>query len=265
MQPFDRATKAFDLTGKTALVTGGNGGIGLGMAKGLGQAGASIAVAGRDEKKNAEALAQLKELGIAAIAVKADLKEEKSCRRMVEEAAQKLGRLDILVNNAGMNIRKAPQDLPFEAWREVLATNLDSAFVASQAAYPHLKQAAAGGSSAKIINTGSMMSIFGAAYLAPYAASKAGIVQLTKALACAWAKDNIQVNAVLPGWIDTALTRKARVELEGLNERVLSRTPAGRWGEAADMAGIAVFLAAPASDFVTGAAIPVDGGYSSLG
>src|SRR5262249_54822281 len=115
------------------------------------------------------------------------------------------------------------------------------------------------------INTGSMMSIFGAAYLAAYAASKAGIVQLTKALACAWAKDNIQVNAVLPGWIDTALTQRARVELQGLHERVLSRTPAARRGEPDDLSGIAVFLASPASDFVTGAAIPVDGGYSSLG
>src|SRR5258705_9448655 len=152
----------FDLKGKGALVTGGNGGIGLGMAKGLAMAGANIAVAGRDEKKNSAAVAQLKGLGITAIAVQADLKDEKSCRRMVEEAAQKLGRLDILVNNAGMNIRKPPQELSFESWREVLAVNLDSAFVASQAAYPHLKRAGAG----KIINTGSMMSIFGAAYLA---------------------------------------------------------------------------------------------------
>ncbi len=253
--------KTFDLEGKCALVTGGNGGIGLGMAKGLAQAGAAVAIAGRDEKKNAEALRELKSLGVTALAVKADLHDEKGCRSMVAEAAEKLGRLDILLNNAGMNIRKPPQDLPFQAWREVLATNLDSAFVASQAAYPHLKRAGGG----KIINTGSMMSIFGAAYLAAYAASKGGIVQLTKALACAWAKDNIQVNAVLPGWIDTAMTQKARVELEGLNERVLTRTPAGRWGTPADMAGIAVFLASPASDFITGTAIPVDGGYSSQG
>ena len=257
--------KSLDLKGRAALVTGGNGGIGLGMAKGLAAAGAAVAVAGRDEAKNAQAMKALEELGATAIAVTADLQDEKSCRRMVEEAADRLGRLDILVNNAGMNIRKPPQDLPFEAWRQVLATNLDSAFVAAQAAYPHLKRAAAGGSSGKVINTGSMMSIFGAAYLAAYAASKGGIVQLTKALACAWAKDNIQVNAVLPGWIDTAMTQRARVELEGLNERVLTRTPAGRWGTPADMAGIAVFLASPASDFVTGTAIPVDGGYSSQG
>src|SRR4051812_14852480 len=141
MKTFDR--QAFDLKGRAALVTGGNSGIGLGMAKGLAQAGASIAIAGRDETKNTKAVAELKEIGITAIAVKADVKDEKACRRMVEEAAQKLGRLDILINNAGMNIRKPPHELSFESWREVLAVNLDSAFVASQAAYPHLKRAAA--------------------------------------------------------------------------------------------------------------------------
>jgi 2-dehydro-3-deoxy-D-gluconate 5-dehydrogenase len=248
----------FDLQGKVALVTGGNGGIGLGMAKGLAEAGATVVIAGRDVDKNAAAV---KALGGKASSVEGDLKDEKSCRRIVEETAQKAGRLDILVNNAGMNIRKAPQDLPFAAWREVLAVNLDSAFVCSQVAHPHFKRAGGG----KVINTGSMMSIFGAAYLSAYAASKGGIVQLTKALATAWAKDRIQVNAVLPGWIDTNMTQRARVELEGLNERVLSRTPAGRWGEPADLAGIAVFLASPASDFITGTAIPVDGGYSVQG
>jgi 2-deoxy-D-gluconate 3-dehydrogenase len=251
----------FDLKGKAALVTGGNGGIGLGMAKGLAQAGAAIAIVGRDAAKNADAVAQLKAAGARAISLKVDLRDEKACRAMADDAAAQLGRLDILVNNAGMNIRKPPQDLTLEEWRTVMDTNLTSAFVASQAAYPHLKRAGGG----KIINIGSMMSIFGGGYLAPYAASKGGIVQLTKALASAWAKDNIQVNAVLPGWIDTALTQRARVELTGLNERVLSRTPAGRWGEPADLAGIAVFLCASASDFVTGTAIPVDGGYSVQG
>jgi 2-deoxy-D-gluconate 3-dehydrogenase len=255
----------FDLKGKAALVTGGNGGIGLGMAKGLAQAGAAVAIAGRDEKKSAQAVEQLKALGVDAFSINANLRDEKSARAAVDQAASKFGRLDILVNNAGMNIRKAPQELSLEDWNTVMETNLTSAFICSQAAYPHLKKSATGGKSGKIINIGSMMSIFGGAYLAPYAASKAGIVQLTKALAAAWAKDNIQVNAVLPGWIDTDLTRRARVELQGLNERVLSRTPAGRWGEAADLSGIAVFLASPASDFITGTGIPVDGGYSSLG
>jgi len=260
MKTFE-TSRAFDLGGKAALVTGGNGGIGLGMAKGLAQAGASIAVAGRDEKKNAEAVRQLEAFSVKAVALKTDLRDEKACRAMVDEAAQKLGRLDILVNNAGMNVRKPPQELALEDWKEVMDTNLTSAFIASQAAYPHLKRSGAG----KIINIGSMLSIFGLSHLAPYGASKGGIVQLTKALACAWAKDNIQVNAVLPGWIDTALTQRARKELAGLHERVLSRTPAGRWGEPADLAGIAVFLSCAASDFITGAAIPVDGGYSSQG
>src|SRR5688572_11033130 len=250
----------FDLKGRVALVTGGNGGIGLGMAKGLAQAGAAIAVAGRDAKKNADAVAQLKEAGAKAVALQVDLRDEKACRAMPDQAADQLGRLDILVNNAGMNIRKPPQDLTLEEWKTVLDTNLTSAFVASQAAYPHLKKA--GG---KILNIGSMMSIFGGSYLAPYAASKGGVVQLTKSLAAAWAKDNIQVNAILPGWIDTAMTQKAREVLTGLHERVLARTPAARWGEPADLAGTAVFLCSAASDFVTGTAIPVDGGYSALG
>jgi 2-deoxy-D-gluconate 3-dehydrogenase len=251
----------FDLKGRAALVTGGNGGIGLGMAQGLAQAGAAIAIAGRDQSKNSAALAQLRDLGVKAVALKADLRDEKSCRAMVEQAAEKLGRLDILVNNAGINIRKAPQDYTLEEWHEVMDTNLTSAFVASQAAYAHLKRAGRG----KIVNIGSMMSIFGGGYLSPYGASKGAIVQLTRSLASAWARDNIQVNAILPGWIDTALTRRAREELKGLDERVLSRTPAGRWGEPADLAGIAVFLCSAASDFVTGTAIPVDGGYSSQG
>jgi len=247
---------SFDLTGKAALVTGGNGGIGLAMARALAQAGAALAIAGRDAGKNAAAAAELKALPIAC-----DLKDADACRAMVDEAAGRLGRLDILVNNAGTNIRKAPQDYSVAEWREVLDTNLTSAFVASQAAYPHMRRAGGG----KIVNIGSMMSLFGASFAAPYGASKGGVVQLTRSLAAAWAKDHIQVNAVLPGWIDTALTRRAREEVAGLHERVLARTPAGRWGTPEDLGGIAVFLASAASHFVTGTAIPVDGGYSSLG
>jgi 2-deoxy-D-gluconate 3-dehydrogenase len=180
---------------------------------------------------------------------------------MVARTVEQLGRVDILVNNAGTNVRKQPQEYTLEEYNTVLETNLTSAFLCSQAAYPEMKRAGGG----KIINTGSMMSIFGAPFAAPYAASKGGIVQLTKALATAWAKDNIQVNAVLPGWIDTDLTRQARQQVAGLHDRVVARTPAGRWGIPEDHAGIAVFLASAASDFVTGTAIPVDGGYSVLG
>jgi 2-deoxy-D-gluconate 3-dehydrogenase len=251
----------FDLTGKVALVTGGNGGIGLGMARGLGEAGAAILVVGRNGAKNDAAVAALAAAGVDAAAATADVTDEVAVAEMVETAMSRWGRLDILVNNAGINIRKEPQDLSLAEWRTVLDTNLTSAFICSQAVYPHM----VAGGGGKIINIGSMMSIFGAAFTPAYASSKGGIVQLTKATATAWAKDNIQVNTVLPGWIDTDLTRRGRREIEGLHEKVLARTPAERWGEAADLAGIAVFLAASASDFVTGTAIPVDGGFSVQG
>ncbi len=247
----------FDLSGRVAIVTGGNGGIGLGMARGLAAAGARVVIAGRDKAKNEAAARELP----GALAVEADVTREESCRALIAAAVEKFGRLDILINNAGINIRKRPEEYSLEEWNTVLATNLSSAFLCSQAAYPAMVNSGGG----KIINTGSMMSIFGAAYAVPYAASKGGIVQLTRALATAWAKDNIQVNAVLPGWIDTELTRRAREQVPGLHDRVLARTPAGRWGVPDDHAGIAVFLASRASNFVTGAAIPVDGGFSVQG
>jgi 2-deoxy-D-gluconate 3-dehydrogenase len=252
--------KLFDLTGKVAIVTGGNGGIGLGMARGLAQAGAAIAVVGRNAAKSADAVAQLKQSGAKAIAVSADVTEKEAVAAMVERVARDLGRIDILVNNAGISIRKPPHVLDITEWNSVIATNLTSAFLCSQAVYPAM--IAAGGG--KVINIGSMMSIFGASFASAYAASKGGIVQFTRACAVAWAPDNIQVNAVLPGWIDTDLTKRARQEVDGLHDRVLARTPAARWGGIDDFAGIAVFLASPASDFVTGTAIPVDGGYSVM-
>jgi len=252
---------AFDLKGRVAVVTGGNGGIGLGMARGMAAAGAAIVVAGRNREKSARAVTELEGLGAQAVAIEVDVADEASVNALIRASAERWGRLDVLVNNAGTNIRKPPQDLTLDDWRQVLDTNLTSAFLASRAAYPIMKAQGGG----KIINTGSMMSIFGASFAPAYAASKGGMVQFTKALATAWARDNIQVNAVLPGWIDTELTERARREVPGLHERVLARTPAGRWGVGDDLAGIAVFLAGRASDFVTGTAIPVDGGYSSQG
>ena len=253
--------RLFDLKGRVAIVTGGNGGIGLGMARGMAEAGARIVVAGRNRDKNARAVAELASLGAEAMAVEVDVTQPASVAAMVARSRERFGRVDVLVNNAGTNIRKRPEEYSLEEWKFVMDTNLTSAFVASHAAYPHLKRAGGG----KIINIGSMMSIFGAAFVAPYGASKGGIVQLTRALACAWARDNIQVNAVLPGWIDTALTQRARKDIPGLNENVMRRTPAGRWGVPADLSGIAVFLSSAASDVVTGTAIPVDGGYSVQG
>jgi 2-deoxy-D-gluconate 3-dehydrogenase len=248
----------FDLTGRVAVVTGGNGGIGLGMARGLAASGASVAVAARNAEKAEAALA---ELGDRSAFIALDVADEASCRAMIDRAAERFGRLDILVNNAGTSIRKPPEAYTAAEWHAVLDTNLTGAFLCSQAAHPVMKRNGGG----KIINIGSMFALFGSAYAAPYAASKGALVQLTKSLAAAWASDNIQVNAVLPGWIDTQLTRDARQQVAGLHERVLARTPAGRWGVPEDLAGIAVFLASPASDFITGAAIPVDGGFSAMG
>src|SRR5215468_902180 len=248
----------FDLTGRVAVVTGGNGGIGLGMARGLARAGARVVVAARNEHKSSVAVKELKALGSNALAIATDVTDEQSVNTLAAAVAGECGRLDILINNAGVNIRAPAHDLRLEQWQQVLDTNLTSAFLCARAVHPHMKRAGAG----KIMNIGSMLSIFGASFAPAYGASKGGIVQLTKSLATAWAKDNIQVNAVLPGWIDTELTKRAREEVAGLNSLVLMRTPAKRWGLPDDLSGVAVFLAAPASNFVTGAAIPVDGGYS---
>jgi len=250
----------FDLTGKVAIVTGGNGGIGLGIAQGLAQAGARIVVVGRNATKSESAKSQIeKATGAAALVVTADVSRPDHVDRAVVESLNHFGRIDILFNNAGINIRKQPEALALSEWQEVLDTNLTSAFLMSKAVYAAMKSSRGG----KIVNIGSMASIFGSSFASAYAATKGGIVQLTKSLALAWAKDNIQVNAILPGWFDTELTQKAREQVPGLHERVLARIPQGRWAEPADMAGTAVWLASRASDYVTGVAIPVDGGYTS--
>jgi 2-dehydro-3-deoxy-D-gluconate 5-dehydrogenase len=254
-------SKLFDLGGKVAIVTGGNGGIGLGMARGLAEAGANVVIVGRNETKSDAAAAELSRHGVKAISVVADVTDKAAVTAMVERTLRELRRIDILVNNAGINIRKAPHALELDEWDSVIKTNLTSAFLCSQAVYPAMKAVGGG----KIINIGSMMSIFGASFAPAYAASKGGIVQFTRSCAVAWAADNIQANAVLPGWIDTDLTRRARQEIDGLHDKVLARTPAARWGGIDDFAGIAVFLASSASDFVTGTAIPIDGGFSVMG
>ncbi len=251
----------FDLSGRVAIVTGGNGGLGLGMARGLAKAGAAIAIAARREDKAKAAVAELRGHGVRSRFYPLQVSSAASCREMVEHVVSDFGRCDILINNAGTTVRKRPEQISEGEWREVLDTNLGGALFCVQAVYPHMRAAARG----KIVNIGSMYSIFGAPVVAPYAASKGGLVQLTRSLACAWAADNIQVNAILPGWINTDLTRRAREQIAGLHDSVLARTPAGRWGEPDDLAGAAVFLCSAASDFVTGVALPVDGGFSVRG
>jgi 2-dehydro-3-deoxy-D-gluconate 5-dehydrogenase len=249
----------FDLRGKVALVTGGNGGIGLGIARGLAQAGADVAIAARNLDKSQAATSQLQQLGTRAIAVRVDVTDAGQVQLMVEQTTRALGGVDILVANAGTSVRKPPESLTLDEWRLVMEANLTGVFGCCQAAYPELKRRGGG----KIVTIGSMASLFGMGYSAAYAASKGGVVQLTRSLAMAWAPDNIQVNSILPGWIDTDLTRAARDSVAGLNENVLRRTPAGRWGQPNDLVGAAVFLCSRASDFVTGIILPVDGGFSS--
>src|SRR5436190_412697 len=200
------------------------------MGRGLAEAGATVVVAARNREKSGRAVDELRGLGAEAEAIEVDVADEGSVEALVKATLARFGRLDVLVNNAGMNIRKPVESLALAEWRQVIDVNLTSAFLASRACHPVMKKQGGG----KVINIGSMMSIFGASFASAYAASKGGMVQFTKALAAAWARDNIQVNAVLPGWIDTELTEGARREVPGLHERVLARTPAGRCGAGGD-------------------------------
>ena len=251
--------KLFDLTGKVAVVTGGNGGIGLGIAMGLAGAGANIVIAARSVEKTAQALENIRALGVEAHGITVDVTQEPAIQRIVTSTIDHMGRLDILVNNSGIAIRAQPQELTAAQWDSVVDVNLRAAFLASKAAYAQMVKAGGG----KVINVGSMYSIFGSDWGAPYAASKGGLVQLTKSLAVAWAKDNIQVNAVLPGWIVTDLTRGIQDADPNRYDNINRRIPTGRWGEPSELAGAAVFLASTASDYVTGATLAIDGGYSS--
>ena len=253
--------KLFNLTDKVALITGGNGGIGFAMAKAIGEAGATVVIAGRNEDKNKKSIEELNSLNVKCKSLIVDVVNENSCNQLIEDVVQIYGRLDILINNAGTNIRKRPEEYELKEWTSIIDTNLVSTFTCSKAAFKHFNSINSG----KIINIGSMHSLFGAPLGSAYSASKGGVVQLTKSLANTWAKDNIQVNAVLPGYIDTTLTRQARVDIPELQKRVEERTPAGRWGNPDDLGGIAIFLSSDASNYVTGTAIPVDGGYSING
>ena len=248
----------FDLTGKVAIVTGGNGSLGLGMALGLDGAGADLVVAARDKDKNADAVKQIEGLGVRAVAIPVDVSQEADVVGMVTDTVNALGRVDILVNNAGISVRKQPQDISIDEWDRILDINLRAGFMAAKEVYPHMKAQGGG----KIINIGSMFSLFGSDYVAPYAASKGGLVQLTKSLAVAWAADNIQVNAVLPGWFLTNLTSVIPERFPERFEAISSRISTGRWGEPEELQGAVVFLGSRASDYVTGAVLTVDGGYA---
>jgi 2-deoxy-D-gluconate 3-dehydrogenase len=252
----------FNLDGKVAIVTGGNGGIGRVLGRSLAAAGASLVIAGRNQeglKAVAGEIAQ--DLGCEALGVVTDVRKPADIDRLVNGASERFGRIDIVVANAGIAIERLPQELTVEEWDDEINSNLRHTFLLAKAAYPHLLKSGGG----KIITLGSMTSIFGIASLPSYGASKGGILQLTRGLAVAWARDNIQVNCMMPGFIDPGLAGVPRREVPGFDEAVVRRTPACRWGEPADLAGTIVFLSSRASDFITGAAIPIDGGYAIQG
>src|SRR5690242_1074369 len=247
----------FDLAGRVAVVTGGNGGVGRGIALGLAGAGASVAVLGRNEQKNQQVLSELKAIGVPCTAVKIDVTDRAALEPALPGIESKLGSIDILVNNAGnVSLSGGVLNETAEDWDCVIETQLNAVFLLSKLAARSMMSRRSG----KIINIGSMYSFFGSGLIPSYSAAKGAIVQLTKSMAIEFAPHNIQVNAIAPGWIETDMT--APVKSMPLNAEILSRTPAGRWGQPEEVAGTAVFLASRASNFVTGTTIPVDGGYA---
>jgi len=248
----------FDLTGRVAVVTGGNGGIGRGIALGLAGAGASVAIFGRNEEKNRKVLAELEAIGARALALKVDVTDRAGLEPAMEKVERELGGVGILVNNAGIVVVSGGVlNEKAEDWDRVIETQLTAGFLLAKIAAGSMVRRKTGG---KIINIASMMSYFGSGLVPSYSSAKGAIVQLTKSMAIELAPHNIQVNAIAPGWIETEMT--APVHAMPLHDEIILRTPAGRFGEPEEMAGTAVFLASHASDFVTGETVRVDGGFA---
>lgn len=245
----------FDLSGKTALVTGANTGIGQGLAIGLAGAGADIAAVGRSEPSDTQR--EVEKLGRRFVFVEADLSSASNAGSIVEKVEAALGPVDILLNNAGTIKRNDALDFTEAEWDEVMNVNLKSVFFLSQAVARRMVET---GRSGKIINIASMLSFQGGVRVASYTASKSGVAGLTKLLANEWASKNINVNAIAPGYVATNNTAALRAD-EKRNAEILGRIPAGRWGKPSDLAGAAVFLASGASDYVHGTTLAVDGGW----
>ena len=251
----------FTLSGRVAVITGGNRGIGRSIALGMARAGAAIAVLARNEEKNGQVLAELKAIGVPAIALRLDVTERTTLADAIMEVESALGGVDILVNNAGIAIVSGGiLNESEDNWDTVIETHLNACFLLSKLAATSMVQRKRG----KIINLASMYSYFGAGAIPSYSAAKGAIVQLTKSMAIELAAHNIQVNAIAPGWITTEMTAIVRdnPDWADFNKLILTRTPAGRWGDTDEVAGAAVFLASAAADFITGTTLPVDGGYS---
>lgn len=244
----------FSLEGKVALVTGGNTGLGQGIAVALAAAGADVAVAGIASPT--DTIEKITALGRRCLAIEANLISIEPVARVVRETIEGLGGLDILVNNAGLIRRADAVDFSEQDWDDVMNVNLKSAFFISQAAGRHFIEQGHG----KIINIASMLSFQGGIRVPSYTASKSGIAGITRLLANEWAGKGININAIAPGYMATDNTAQLRAD-EARNKAILERIPAGRWGTPDDLAGAAVFLASSASDYINGAVLPVDGGW----
>jgi 2-dehydro-3-deoxy-D-gluconate 5-dehydrogenase len=252
-----KTPRLFDLTGRVAVVTGGNGGIGRGIALGFAEAGAAVAVWGRSDGKNQRVLSELKAIGVRFMGLVVDMTNRAGLEPAVNKVERELGSINILVNNAGVaSLSGGVMNEKPEDWDRVIETQLNSVFLLSKLAAQSMMRQKSG----KIINIASMYSFFGSGLVPSYSAAKGGIVQLTKSMAIEFAPHNIQVNAIAPGWIETDMT--APVRTTPMNDEIIARTPAGRWGQPEEVAGAAVYLASRASDFVTGDTIRVDGGYA---
>ncbi len=251
--------KCFDLTGKVAIITGGNGGLGLGIAKGLASEGCAVALVGRNQEKIDKAVAEMKEIGATAIGVKADVSKEDDVNRMVAETVEQLGRVDILFNNAAISWGVAPEKLTIEDWDQFIAIDLTSCFLCSKAVHPEMVKVGGG----KIINVGSAITQKAMGKLVHYAAAKGGMDHMTQSLALAWGKDNIQVNAILPGLVHTEMMPCfGENKIGPVVDYITKKTPVGRYGMPDDFEGLSLVLSSDASKFITGSIIVADGGMT---
>jgi NAD(P)-dependent dehydrogenase (short-subunit alcohol dehydrogenase family) len=249
----------FDLTNRVAVVTGGNGGIGLGFARGLARAGASVAVWGRNEQKNAAAVGELEELGVAAMAVRCDVSSADEVQAAMAETLDRFGKVDSMFANAGLGTRGTRfLEMTIDEWRDIFRVNSEGVFLTLQAAAGHMVERGEGGS---LVLTASVSSVMGMPRGEHYAATKAGAIAIARALAVEFGRYGIRANAVVPGWIDTDMT-EGILASEGFTTRVLPRIPRGRWGLPSDFEAIAVYLASDASAWHTGDVITIDGGYT---
>ncbi|MDA1002953.1 MAG: SDR family oxidoreductase [Chloroflexi bacterium] len=248
----------FDLTGKVALVTGGNSGIGLGMAEALAQAGADICIWGTNEQKNAAAAKQLEQTGVKVLALRCDVADEAAVDAAFAETVRQLGKVDSCFANAGAGGGAPFTEFPTETWRRVTGIDLDGVFFTFRAAARHMVERGDGG---RLVGTSSTSAIHGAPRNQAYASSKGGMLAMVRGLAVELARHNITANSIIPGWIETGMTERT-FSNERFVEAVLKRIPERRWGTGADFGGLAVYLASDASQYHTGDDFVIDGGYT---